>query len=143
VDALLALALLACALLVAAQLTSLALKASALSRFKGFAALAAKSRIEFLSERFQNDPLSPEIQPGTHGPVTVEVETPDNGRIINRFQLTWEVLPLPDPRGPGFGRACEIRLRVTPVDFSDTANHQSGQNKILNLGTVVSARETR
>ena len=140
IEMLLALSITAFGLLAAGQLLYVAAGSNSLARSKSTAALAAQNMMESLGALYRQNPSAPDLTLGDHGPRSIQVANPTDGTILNRFNVTWVVENVPDPRP---GKALDARLvrtTVTPVLDKGTENNQPGLNKILNVITVFSPR---
>jgi prepilin-type N-terminal cleavage/methylation domain-containing protein len=141
IEMLVALIILSFGLLAGGQLTCLALKSRTLARSKALAAIAAQSKIEFLSDRYQADPDNPEVQNGAHGREVVTVMDPGVNTDLNRFAISWELTYVEDPRPGKVLRARKIAVTVTPIGMGDEVNLKAWQNKAVSVTSVFSLRE--
>jgi competence protein ComGC len=139
---LLALAVLTFGLLASAPMIAAALKSATLAQSKACAILAAQSKVDYLTERYQHDPSDPELQWGRHGPETLDVLDPVGGTVWNRLEIIWTVDDVPDPR-PGFHLAARLlTIEVRPVGRTGSPNLKTWLNRELSLSAVLSRWET-
>src|SRR5436309_1438300 len=61
--------------------------------------------------------------------------------IVNRFNVTWTVSQVSDPRAGKVLAARQVRVTVTPAETTGTAaNTKSGLNKVVNVTAIFSPR---
>ena len=140
IEILMATALTTVGLLAACQILYIAMSASSLARSKGTAVLSAMNRLESLSDTYSRDPSNENVLPGNHGPEEMEITNPNDGSILNRFQMKWTVDNVPDPRSGKSLDARRVRITVIPILAGGAVNYQPRLNKILNVTTVFSPR---
>ena len=138
VETIFALSILAFGLLAAGQLLFIAAGSNSLARSKDGAVLAAQSTMESLGDLYRQNPSAAELSLGSHGPRSIEVINPADGIRLNRFNITWVVENVPDPRPGKHINARRLRTAVNPVGDDGSTNSQPGLNKILNLSTIFS-----
>jgi len=140
VEILVSLSVLTFGLLAAAQVVHVALTSTTLARSKSAAAVAAQSRLELLSDLFGRNPEAEELANGSHGPVAVEVASPADGRVLNRFSVGWSVTAVADPRPGRSINAKQVTVTVTPVDEALVPLPRALLSKVVTMSTVFSAR---
>jgi prepilin-type N-terminal cleavage/methylation domain-containing protein len=138
IEMMIALAFLAFGLLAASQLLYIAAASASLARSKSTAGIAAQNMIECLGAAYRQDASSPDLAPGSHGPLQTRVVNPTDSSILNRYDVRWTVESIPDPRPGKVINARRIRVAVTPVQDNGANNDKTGLNKILNVATVFS-----
>lgn len=127
-------------LLAAFQIHVAAMSSSTLARSQGAAVLSAMNKLECLSDSYSRDPSDGSVLPGNHGPEEITVMDPNDGSILNCFQITWTVENVADPRPGKNLKAMLVRVTVTPALAGAAADYKPPFNKILNLTTVFSPR---
>ncbi len=137
IEALFALLILGFGVLSAGQLIYLALSSASLARSKGSAALVAQNKLEWLAELYRRNPEAPELSEGTHEGELVQLR--GSGTVLNGFAISWQVSPVPDPRGPSTLRAILVRVMVVPARTDGTANLKVRLNKTVNVSSVFCA----
>jgi prepilin-type N-terminal cleavage/methylation domain-containing protein len=140
IEMMLALVIMTFGLLTAGQLLYVAAGSSSLARSKGTAALAAQSLLESLNVLYGKNPLAAELAPGNHGPRQSVVANPVDGTVLNRYDVTWVVDNVSDPRPGKVPKALRVRATVTPVQTGGAENIRPGFNKALNVATVFSSK---
>jgi prepilin-type N-terminal cleavage/methylation domain-containing protein len=140
IEVMMALILLTAGLLAAGQLIFATVASDSLARAKTTAAIAAQDKIEYLFALYVRNPLANELTIGDHGPQPVVIVNPLDGADLNRYNISWNIGMVPDPR-PGKSIDARIaRITVTPIESGGAANRQVRLNKILNVTTVFSPR---
>jgi Tfp pilus assembly protein PilV len=140
VEALIAVSVLAFGLLAAAQMIFVAVSSSALARCKGNAALLAQGKLEFLADLYSRDPGLMELDNGEHGPEQVEVTNPSGHSVLNRYNVSWTVSEVPDPRAGVELKAKRVTVSVTPIDAANQKDLRASFNKAVTVSTIVSAK---
>ena len=140
IEMLIALLILSFGLLSAGQLMYVAMSSASLARSKSSAATVAQDKLEFLAGVYQRDPADTDLTLGDHGPQLTQVTNPDNGTVLNRFQINWNVSTVPDPRAGKVLTSRLVRVTVTPLNAAGTENRQIGLNKIVNMTSIFSRR---
>ncbi|MBN2320162.1 MAG: type II secretion system protein [Acidobacteria bacterium] len=140
IEIMMATALTTIGLLAACQILLIAMGSATLARSQGTAVLSAMNKLEFLSESYSRDPENGNVLPGNHGPEETKVINPNDGSVLNRFQITWKVDAVADPRPGEILDARRVRVTVTPALAGGILNYQPPFNKILNVTTVFSPR---
>jgi prepilin-type N-terminal cleavage/methylation domain-containing protein len=141
VEMLIAMMVMTFGLLAAGQLMYVAMGSASLARSKGSAAIVAQDKLEFLADRFRQDPTLPDFTNGSHGPEQVQVTNPATGRVVNRFNVQWTVATVADPRPGVTLKAKQVCVTVTPIrSTSTTVNTQTSLNKIVNVTAIFSTR---
>jgi type II secretory pathway pseudopilin PulG len=142
VEALIAVFVLAFGLLAAGQMIFVAASSSALARCKGNAALLAQGKLEFLADMYNRDPGLMELDDGEHGPEQVDVPNPSGHSILNRYDVSWTVSEVPDPRAGVELKAKRVTVSVTPIDAAGKKNLRASFNKVVTVSTILSAKTT-
>ena len=140
IEILMATALTTVGLLAACQILYIAMSASSLARSKGTAVLSAMNKLESLSDTYSRDPYNQNVLPGNHGPEEIKIINPNDGSVLNRFQMKWTMDNVPDPRSGKSLDARRVRITVIPILVDGAVNDQPRLNKILNITTVFSPR---
>ena len=138
IETMIALAILASGLLAASPFLYTALRADSLARSQSTAAIAAQDKLEFLADLYRRNPSAGDLTAGSHGPERTRILNPNNGAILNRYDVTWEVGPVPDLRPGVVPDAKLVRVTITPVRPDGMGNSRPGFNKILTIGTILS-----
>jgi len=140
IEIMIALTLLAFGLLATGQLLYVAASSSSLARSKSTAGIAAQNMLEFLGDAYRQNPSATDLSLGAHGPVQTMVANPTDESILNRFDVSWTVNSVPDPRPGKIIKAREVRITVAPVRDGGADNSRIGLNKILNVTTILSPK---
>ncbi len=140
VEMLIAIVILTFGLLAAGQLLAVAMGSASLARSKGSAATAAQNQLEFLADLYRQNPAAGDLSVGSHGPVQIQVLNPANSRVLNRFNVSWVVATVPDPRAGRTLNAREVTVTVTPINGAGAVNNKAGLNKVVNVSTIFSLR---
>jgi hypothetical protein len=140
IEVLMALLIMTFGLLAVSQLIYLTAGAGSLARSKGIAAIAAQNKLEYLSDLYRRDPGSAELSAGTHGPEQTESLNPITGVTLNRFEVTWSVSNVPDPRPGKTLQAKLVAITVTPVRSAGVVNTKPSLNKVVNMSSIISGR---
>lgn len=135
---LLALCVLTFGLLASGHLIAAALKSATLAQAKACAILAAQSKAEYLADRYQHDPSGLELRTGNHGPEIQEVLDPAGITVLNRFEISWTIADVPDPRTEAHLAARLLTVEVKPIGRGGDPNSKVWLNKELNLSTILS-----
>jgi Tfp pilus assembly protein PilV len=142
VEALIAVSILAFGLLSAGQMIFVAASSSALARCKGNAALLAQGKLQFLADLYGRDPGLTELDNGEHGPEQVEVINPSGHSILNRYNVSWTVTEVSDPRASVELKAKRVTVSVTPIDAANQKDLRASFNKAVTVSTILSAKTT-
>ena len=140
IEMMLALLVMTFGFLAAGQLLYVAAGSTSLARSKGTAVLAAQGVLESLGSTYSRNPLDAELAPGNHGPRRWIVSHPQDGAVLNRYDVSWVVENVSDPRPRKAVGALRVRATVSPVHSGGAPNIRPGLNKILNVITVFSAK---
>jgi Tfp pilus assembly protein PilV len=138
IEALVALMVLATGLLAAGQLIYIAFSSASLSRSKGTAAIAAQSKLQFLSDQYRRDPLAPDLNDGDHGGEQVKIVNPLDNSTLNLYAVSWHVSAVSDPRPGKTLKAKYIVVTVKPIQPAGRDNLKAGLNKVVSLATISS-----
>ena len=136
IEVMVALGILAFGLLAASSLMYSALRSSSLARSQSTAAIAAQNKLEMLAEAYHTNPSDSDLTPGNHGPEQINIVNPNDGSMLNRYNIHWEVSRVADPRPATMLNAKLIRVAVTPIRLDGTENSRPGFNKILHINTI-------
>ena len=139
-EVMIALLVLTAGLLSAGQALFVAASSGSLARSKGAAAIAAQDMLESLSASYQQDPSNADLALGGHGPRQTQVTNPVDNSVLNRYSITWEVRPVPDPRAGKTLDAKLLTVTVAPALPGGEMNSKPWMNKILNVSTILSMR---
>ena len=63
-----------------------------------------------------------------------------DGTVLNRYDVTWKVENVSDPRPGKVLNARRVRATVTPVQIGGAENIRPGFNKVLNIVTIFSQK---
>jgi prepilin-type N-terminal cleavage/methylation domain-containing protein len=140
IEVLIALLVLALGVALGAELIRLAAQSSSLAGAQGAAATCAENKMSVLRDSYRQDPQTVDLNIGTHGPEEILISNPSAGRILNRFQVSWRVDNVPDPRPGKALEARRIQVTVLPVDAAGSRHDVSGMNKVVVLSSIVSGR---
>lgn len=141
VEMLIALSILTFGLLATGQMIYVAASSASLARSKGNAAIAAQSMIEQLSSLYSQDQADANLANGAHGPQQVEMRNPSTNIVLNRFNVSWTVSDVPDPRTGILPIAAKhVIVTVTPINADNSDNLKLPLNKIVTVSTVLSKR---
>ncbi len=137
-EMLIALIVLTFGLLAAGQMIYIAASSASLARSKGNAAVAAQTMIEQLSAQYSNDPTS--VVNGEYGPQQVEVRNPSTNAVLNRFNVSWTISSVPDPRSGTTLAAQQVVVTVTPIKADNSNNRRAALNKVVTVSSILSKR---
>jgi Tfp pilus assembly protein PilV len=140
VEALMAIVIMAFGLMFICQMMFVSLGGAALSRSKGTASLAAANQLEFLGDKYQQDPTDPDLSVGSHTPVQVEIASPNDSTKLNRFSVAWTVSIVTDPRAGTVLNSRLVTVTVTPIATGTTVNRRAGLNKAVSMTTIFSPK---
>ncbi len=140
VEVLIAIVILTFGLLAAGQLLCVAMGSASLARSKGSAAVAAQNKLETLADLYRQDPNGVDLSIGSHGPQQVQVLNPANSRILNRYEIAWQVATVPDPRAGKILKAKQVTVTVTPINSAGAQNLRAGLNKVVSVSSIFSVR---
>jgi prepilin-type N-terminal cleavage/methylation domain-containing protein len=139
-ETLIVLLILSFGLMAAGQLIYLAIGSASLAGAKGSAALVADSKLAFLVDLYRRDGNAVALCLGTHGPERIQVWNPKTHGVLNRFDITWIIEQVPDPRPGKTIPARRIRVEVVPIDASGNPHFVPLMNKIVTISSVISWR---
>jgi prepilin-type N-terminal cleavage/methylation domain-containing protein len=129
VEMMVALFILSFGLLAAGQMMYVAVSSVSLARTKGNISIAAQDRLEYLADMYARDPGSADLTDGNHGPVQVQFVDPASHVALNRFQITWNVSTVTDPRPGKVLKAKKVEVTVRPIDNAGTIRFRVFSNK--------------
>ncbi len=139
VETLMAILILAAGLLAAGQLIYITMGSASLSRSKSVAALEAQNQLELLADLYRQNPAAADLADGSHGPRQVQILNPNDGTVLNRFNVSWTVSAVSDPRPGKIIPARQITVAVTPIDGLANVNNKTPLNKVVSVAAVFSA----
>jgi Tfp pilus assembly protein PilV len=142
VEALMAIFVLAIGLMFVAPMLVSSVESTTLARSKDTAGLAAINQIENLALKYRTNPSDAELTPGTHAPVLVEMVNPGDSSKMNRYSVGWTVADVPDVRVGRVLRAVQVTVTVTPIGSGTAQNIDVKQNKVVNVTTIFSLRQS-
>jgi type II secretory pathway pseudopilin PulG len=123
VELMIASLILTCSLLAVGPLLSTTIRLTATARSKSTAAVAAQSTLEHLADLYRRNPSDAELAPGQHQEESLrEVRNPLDSGVLDRYEITWVVGELPDPRPSTVAAVLPgrtVSVRVTPVGPDD------------------------
>ena len=140
IEMLIAMLILTFGLLAAGQLMYVAMSSASLARSKGNATVMAQQRLEYLADLFRQDPTAADLTTGDHGPQQVQMTNPLNGTILNRYNVSWSVSIVPDPRPGKVLSAKLVTVTVTPISLAGSINKKAALNKVVSITEILSAR---
>jgi prepilin-type N-terminal cleavage/methylation domain-containing protein len=140
IEVMMALMILTFGLLSIGQLLFVAASSGSLSRSKETAVITAQSKMEYLSGVYSLNPSATELTPGNHGPQQAEVPNPVDGTTLNKFNITWVVQGVSDPRPGRTVSAKRVTVTITPIEPGGAENVRVPFGKAINLTTVLSPR---
>lgn len=139
-ETLIVLLILSFGLMAAGQLLYLAVGCATLAGSKGSAILLADSKLAFLVDLNGRDRNAADLSPGSHGPELIEVCNPKTRRVMSRFEITWTIEPMADPRPGKTIPARQIRVVAVPVDAAGKRHFVAFMNKVASISSVISSR---
>ena len=141
VEILIGLSLAGFGLLAIGQIFVSAANTANLARSKEHAALAARNKLEYLSDLYFRDSSHPDLNPGDHGPEQAPIRNPNNGRTMDLFRITWSIGNIADPRPGKVLSGLEITVTAVPIqnDGSLIANPYFNSTTVLSniVGPVI------
>jgi prepilin-type N-terminal cleavage/methylation domain-containing protein len=140
IEMLVATFILAFGLLAAGQMIYVAMNSSALARAKGNITVVAQDKLEFLADLYARNPNAADLTAGDHGPDYVQIVNPLNNATLNRFQVTWNITGVSDPRAGKSLQASQVKVTVRPVTASDGGNYKAYSNKAAVVVGILSPR---
>ncbi len=138
-ETLIAILILSFGLLAAGQLIYTSMASTSLARSKVAASVAAQDRLDSLADLYRRNPAASDLAAGTHGPQQVQVTNPVTGRSLNRFNVSWTVCAVPDPRPGKTLPARLVSVTVTPVGVDGTTQKTASLNKVVSVSSIFSA----
>lgn len=127
-------------LLAAGQLMYVAMSSASLTRSKGNATVVAQHRLEYLADLFRQNPAAADLTTGDHGPQQVQLINPLDGTTLNRYDVSWSVSIVPDPRPGKVLSAKLVTVTVTPISSAGSVNKKAALNKVVSIAEILSAR---
>jgi prepilin-type N-terminal cleavage/methylation domain-containing protein len=140
VEMLLAIIIMTFGLLAAGQMMASALGNASLTRSKGTAAVVAQDRLEALAQIYQQDPRSATFDNGTYGPVQIQITNPTNSSVLNRYNVSWTVSSVADPRAGVSLLSKQVQVTVTPINALGAPNNQRLLNKTVTMSAIFSPK---
>jgi prepilin-type N-terminal cleavage/methylation domain-containing protein len=140
IEMMIALAILSFGLLAAGPLMYSAARSNSVARSKSTASTAAQSKLETLADLYYQNPLAEDLMFGGHGPQQAQVVNPNDGAVLNRYEISWMISRVPDPRPGKIVDARLVRVTITPIHQEGMESSQSKFNKTLNVSTIFSPK---
>jgi prepilin-type N-terminal cleavage/methylation domain-containing protein len=140
VESLIALFILCFGLLAVGQLLFTATAGPALARSKDSATRVAENKMEVLADAYRQNPDGADLTVGNHGPETVTLQNPVDGRTLNRYEVRWTVSIVTDPRPGKVLKAKQVRVHVRPIDNAGAAHDVRSFNKVIYMTSIFSIR---
>ncbi len=138
IETLIAILIISLGLLSAGQMMYVAAASASLSRSKSSAAIAAQNKLESLADLYRRNPAAAELAGGKHGPEQAQVVNSVDGSILNRYNVSWIVAALDDPRPGKVLSAKQVTVTVTPIDSAGNINNRLPLNKAVSVTGVLS-----
>ncbi len=139
IETLIAILILSSGLLAAAQLIYVAMASASLARMKISATVVADDRLEFLADLYRQNPAAAELAQGIHGPQLAEVMNPTDGAVLNRYNVSWLVGALSDPRPGKILPAARVEVTVAPANAKGGPNTWKFFNGTVTVTAIFSA----
>jgi prepilin-type N-terminal cleavage/methylation domain-containing protein len=127
-------------LLAVGQMIYVAVGSASLARSQGNAVVVAQDKLESLADTYRQNPKTPELSIGSHGPVLVQVVNPAENYTLNNFRVDWVVSNVPDPRAGVTLLARQVLVTVTPIGSNTNARLMPFLNKVVNITCIFSPR---
>jgi len=140
VEMLIALTVLTFGLLAVGQLLCASFSCASLARSKSTAAIAAQDQLESLADLYRQRPMAAELSVGNHGPLQAQVVNPLNRIVLNRYNVSWVVSPVPDPRPGKMLSSRLVRVTAIPATAEGNTNTRVTLNKIVSISGILSPR---
>ncbi len=138
VETLIALFVLTFGFLAVGQILFMAAGSASLARSKGSAITLAQGKLAMLADLYRRDSGAGELSDGLHGPERADLLNPSTNSILDRFNVSWTVGEVPDPRAGITLKAKQVLVFVTPVDSRYQPNLRPYLNKAVTVSTVLS-----
>ena len=139
-ETLIAMLIMTFGLLAAGQLMFVAVGSASLARSKGNAAVVAQNKLEFLADLFRQNSADAALTNGNHGPEQVQILNPSASGALNRYNVSWTVATVSDPRAGKVLSARSVTVTVNPIGSGTSANNQKSLNKVVNVTDIFSPR---
>jgi Tfp pilus assembly protein PilV len=140
VESLMAILLLAFGFMFVGPMMVNSIESTTLARSKSTGGVAASQMLESLALKYKANAADADLVIGSHGPTQVQITNPIDHNVVNRYDVSWTVSAVPDPRAGKVLRAVQVTATVTPIDSEASTNNKVGQNKIINVATIFSLR---
>jgi Tfp pilus assembly protein PilV len=140
VEALIATLLMCFGLLAAGQMIFVAAASGSLARSQDGASVAAQNKLEFLTSVYNRTPDSGDLASGSHGPELVQILNRDANLVLNRFDVSWTVATVTDPRPGKVLKAKQVVITVVPVNSAGGRNVKASLNKTVTMTAIFSLR---
>ncbi len=127
-------------LLAVGPLLYVAASSESLARSKSAAAITAQNKLESLTDLYHRNPSAEDLTLGSHGPQQAQVVNPIDGTVLNRYDVTWVMSAVPDPRPGKVVAGRLVRVTITPIQLAGAGNSNPAFNKILNVTTILSQK---
>lgn len=139
VETLIAVFILSFGLLAAGQLMYAALGSASLARSKASAAIQAQNKLEYLADLYRQNSSASDLSAGSHGPQQAQFRNPVDGTTLNRYNVSWTVGTVPDPREGKVLSAKKVTVTITPIDAGNNINTRVFLNKVVSVTAIFSA----
>ena len=141
IESLMAILILALGFMYVGPMMFSSIQSTTLARSQGTAELAAIQQLEDLARKYRANAGDADLTAGNHGPGQIQIVNPNDGSIVNRYNVAWTVSSVPDPRAGKVLKAVQVTVTVTPIRSTGTAsNIQTGANKVVNVTSIFSLR---
>jgi prepilin-type N-terminal cleavage/methylation domain-containing protein len=127
-------------LLAAGQMIFVAMGSASLARAKGNLTVVAQDKLEFLADLYARNPDAADFAPGDHGPDYVQIVNPLDNTTLDRFEVTWKISAVVDPRPGKILQASQVRITVRPVSAGGGSNYKAYSNKAAVVVGILSPR---
>jgi len=108
-----------------------------LARSKETAVLAARNKLEYLSDLYFQNSLHADLAPGSHGPEEVPVINPIDDSVLDLFRITWSIGSIVDPRPDNAPVAIEVKVAAKPIRNDGTEINSPYFNRTVQLTAIL------
>jgi prepilin-type N-terminal cleavage/methylation domain-containing protein len=140
VEMMIAMFILTFGLLAVGQMIYVAVGSASLARSQGNAVVVAQDKLESLADSYRQNPNTPDLSIGRHGPVLVQVVNPTENYTLNNFRVDWVVSNVPDPRVGVVLAARQVLVTVTPIGSNTNPHLVPFLNKVVSIACIFSVR---
>ncbi len=140
IETLVAVVILTFGLLAVGQLLFGTIAGTTLARSKSAAATVARDKLDALAALYATTPGAAQLAVGSHGPEVVQVPNPGGSTVLNRFNVTYTVSTVPDPRPGKVLNAVLVRVTATPITAAGQTNLKTSQNKVVSVTGTFSKK---